>query len=264
MLHEIISAAEFFPQSAAAGSQAELISYCRPDLALQADKARRWGVIICPGGGYQMLAPTEGEPVALRFLAAGVQAFVLHYSTLPTPYPQQLLDLAGAVSWLRNNQARYNIDRIAVCGFSAGGHLAGCLANLWQDDVLKPIQQDAALLRPDAAILCYPVVSMDEHPGLFELISAPEKTSLERSVTGQNPPVFLWCTCSDEMVTTENTLSYAAALRKAGTPFELHIFPNGPHAMATATAESAPGKRYINDHVANWLPLCIEWLHKEV
>lgn len=261
MLHEIIPAAQLSPHLEKLGSKAELVSYCRPNMELQADKAGRWAVIICPGGAYHVLAPTEGEPVALRFLAAGVQAFVLRYSTLPATYPQQLLELAGAVSWLRENKARYNIDRIAVCGFSAGGHLAGCLANLWQDEVLEPFQ---TLCRPDAAILCYPAVSMDEHPDLFEQLSAPEKASLERSVTSENPPAFLWCTCSDDMVNPDNTLSYAAALRKAGIPFELHIFPNGPHAMATATAESAPGRRYINDHVANWLPLCLEWLYKEV
>ena len=264
MLHEIIPAAELSPHLAATGSQAELVSYCRPNMDFLADRTGRWAVIICPGGGYHMLAPTEGEPVALQFLTAGVQAFVLRYSVLPAAYPSQLLDLAAAVAWLKENKARYNIDRIAVCGFSAGGHLAGCLANLWQDEVLSPLDKDCSLFRPDAVILSYPVVSMDEHPGLFELLSAPEKTSLERSVTGENPPAFLWCTCSDEMVNMENTLSYAAALRQAGIPFELHIFPRGPHAMATATAESAPGRRYINDHVANWLPLCLEWLHKEV
>lgn len=264
MRHETIPAAEFCPDLAQIGSQAELVSYCRPGMGTLADKAGRWAVIICPGGGYQLLADTEGEPVALRFLSAGVQAFVLRYSLSPAPYPRQLLELAAAVAYLRANAETYGIDRVAVCGFSAGGHLAGCLANLWKDPALALLGGDSRRFRPDAAILSYPVISRDEHPGLFELLHAPAQTSLESSVTPDNPPTFLWCTCTDQMVTMENTLCYAAALRKAGVLFELHIFPSGPHAMSTATAESALGRSYINDHIANWLPLCLEWLTKEV
>lgn len=270
MLHEIIPAAKLSPYLAQTGDQAELVSYCRERNTTLADQKGRWAVVICPGGGYQMIADSEGEPVALRFLAAGVQAFVLRYCVAPAAYPQQLLELAAAVAYLRENADTYGIDRIAVCGFSAGGHLAGCLANLWNAPELAVLGRDSALFRPDAAILSYPVTSIDEHPGLFDLLldepDAPnyQRVSLEKSVTGQNPPSFLWCTCTDQMVHMENTLRYAAALRKAGILFELHIFPSGPHAMSTATVQSAYGPKYVNDHIARWLPLCLEWLEKEV
>ena len=265
---ETISAAALSPGLARLGSQAELVSYCREDCGTLAGRKGRWAVVICPGGAYQMLAPTEGEPAALAFLAAGVQAFVLRYSVAPAVYPTQLLELGAAVAYLRDHAAEYGIDRVAVCGFSAGGHLAGCLANLWEAPALEALGREKSLLRPDAAILCYPAISAGEQgcPGLFETLlggtPGPEHTplSLETSVSAQNPPSFLWCTCSDQMVPMENTLLYAGALRRAGVLFELHIFPSGPHAMSIATEESAPGPKYADPHVAQWLPLCLEWL----
>ena len=112
--------------------------YARPEKGLLAD-GDRWAVVICPGGGYGLTAPTEGEPVALAFLAAGVQAFVLDYSVAPDRWPQSFLEAASAVAWVRAHAADYGVapDRIAVCGFSAGGHLAGCVAGLWQHPVLR-------------------------------------------------------------------------------------------------------------------------------
>ena len=205
MRFETISAAALSPCLARLGSRAELVSYCRESAGTLAGRKGRWAVVICPGGAYQMLAPTEGEPVALAFLAAGVQAFVLRYSVAPASYPTQLLELGAAVAYLRDHAGEYGIDRVAVCGFSAGGHLAGCLANLWETPALEALGQEKSLLRPDAAILSYPVISSGEHgcPGLFATLlggtPGPEHAplSLETSVSAKNPPTFLWCTCSD-------------------------------------------------------------------
>src|SRR5699024_9614689 len=113
-----------------------------------------WAVLILPGGGYQVTAPGEGEPVALAFLAAGVQGFVLEYSVAPACWPQAFLEACAAMDFLRRNRDKYGVDRLAVCGFSAGGHLAGCVANLWDSPLaagelgLTPDQ-----VRPDGAIL---------------------------------------------------------------------------------------------------------------
>lgn len=240
-------------------SAATLTLCCRPNLALRGDKAGRWGVIFCPGGGYRMIAPTEGEPVALPFLAGGMQTFVLSYSTLPARYPQQLLELAYTVSHVRAHAGEYGVDRIALCGFSAGGHLCGCLANLWNNPLLADID-----CRPDAVIMSYPCTSAREEDGcadLFEALGA--KFSLDEMVGPHTPPTFLWCTSTDERVPMSHTLNYAAALGKAGIPFEAHIFPRGPHAMATATDETAMAKAYSNPHIAQWIPLCMEWLKEE-
>lgn len=267
MLHSTVSAARLSPHLESLGSKAVLTTYCRSDIGALADRAGRWGVIICPGGAYRMIAPTEGEGMALQFLAAGVQAFVLSYSTLPdAQYPLQLLELASAVAWVKEHRGEFNVDRVAVCGFSAGGHLAGCLCNLWEDEVLDVLGLDRPLLRPDAAILSYPVISRTQGgcAGLFDQLGAPEQTSLERSVTPGNPPTFLWCTGSDERVDCSHSLLYANALKQANVPFALHLFPNGPHAMSTATEQSAFAADYVSGHVGRWFDLCIGWLNTEV
>ena len=163
------------------------------------------------------------------------------------------------MDYLRTHAKEYGIEHVAVCGFSAGGHLCGCLANLWDNPLLAGYD-----CRPDKVILSYPCT---EHTpemgcaGLFTQLGC--EFSLTDKVTAQTPPTFLWCTCTDQMVPMEHTLHYAAALRKAGVLFELHIFPSGPHATAAATDECAMGKSYSNPHIAQWLPLCLEWLKQE-
>ena len=274
MRYETISRAALSPPLPAGESPVELTVYARPRHGYLADDGCRWGVLILPGGGYGVVSDIEGEPVALSFLAEGMQAFVLRYSVLPDRHPLPLLEAAAAMAYLKDHARDFGIDRIAVCGFSAGGHLAGSLANLWADSLLaETLHRDSADFRPDASILCYPVISMDSvAPGsgtfpnlLGENWRAPEyeKFSLERSVTPQTPPAFLWSTCADRTVEMENTLAYAIALRKAGIPFSLHIYPNGPHAMSVATPESARDENCMNRHAASWLPLCVQWLKEE-
>lgn len=267
MIHEMIPAARFAPGLSDSG--AKLTTYVRPREGFLAEEGGRWGVIVLPGGGYQVNAKSEGEPVALAFLNAGVQAFLLEYSVAPVRWPQQLLETAAAIAWLRGHAGEYGVapDKIAVCGFSAGGHLAGCAANLWQHSEIRSklgIVDEQA--RPDAAILCYPVITMGEfgssmtRGNLFgEGRIAPE-TSLESSVTGQNPPTFLWATYTDSSVPVENSLMYVNALREKNVPFELHIFGKGPHAMGLATGESAWQADHTDTQAANWHNLCVNWL----
>lgn len=270
MLYQRYSREDLSPRLPQGQSRVSLTAYCRRDMGLVGDRGGRWAVIICPGGGYQLISPAEGEPVALELLARGVQAFVLRYSVAPDTYPQQLLDLAAAVAFVRKNAVEFNVNRVAVCGFSAGGHLAGCLSNLWRDPLLTNILGGTPEdYRPDAAILGYPVTSGSEAYGLPDCYRTllgkfplPEHAalSLETSVTPQNPPTFLWCTVDDPMVPMENTLHYLTALKERGVPAEAHLFASGPHAMAAATADSAFRPEAENPHVARWLPLCVEWL----
>lgn len=276
MIHERIPVDVFCPALARAGidSRAELTVWARDGLGVLAEDGGRWGVIVLPGGGYRVHAATESEPVALSFLGGGCQAFVLNYSLAPARYPTQLLELAGAVLYLRENREKYGISRVAVCGLSAGGHLAGCLANLWAEPMLpETLGCEAALLRPDALVLCYPVISAKtpkRSPAFGKILGEGvpvegewEKLSLETSVTSGNPPTFLWATTADPQVSAEHTLRYANALQRAHVPFELHLFQNGPHAMSLATEQSAREALRVSPHVARWMPLALEWLSGE-
>ncbi|MFQ9916811.1 MAG: alpha/beta hydrolase [Flavonifractor plautii] len=130
MLCRRVSLDELHPALGGGAPETGLDIYCRGRTGLLADDGARWAVLILPGGGYERIAPAEGEPVALAFLAAGIQAFVLSYSVLPALWPRQFLEGAAALAWMRANapELGFRPDRVAVCGFSAGGHLAGCLA----------------------------------------------------------------------------------------------------------------------------------------
>lgn len=267
MIHETLTAAQFAP--ALPGSGAVLKTYARPREEFLAEEGGRWGVLILPGGGYQVNAKSEGEPIALAFLGAGVQAFLLEYSVAPARWPQALLETAAAIAYLRANAHRYGIapDKIAVCGFSAGGHLAGCAANLWDSSIVKEqLGVAGEQVRPDAAILCYPVITMGRfgstmtRGNLFGEGPVAEEASLENSVTDHNPPTFLWTTYTDGSVPMENSLIYASALRGHKVPFELHIFGQGPHAMGLATGESAWQEDHTDARASTWHPLCVSWL----
>lgn len=268
MIHEALTAAQFAP-GLPGDSAAVLKTYARPREEFLAEEGGRWGVIILPGGGYHVIAKSEGEPVALAFLGAGVQAFLLEYSVAPARWPQALLETAAAIAYLRANAHRYGIapDKIAVCGFSAGGHLAGCAANLWDSPVVRDgLGLTGEQARPDAAVLCYPVISMGQfgsamtRSNLFGEGPVVEETSLENSVTDRNPPTFLWTTYTDGSVPMENSLLYASALRARKVPFELHIFDKGPHAMGLATGESAWQEDHTDVRASTWHPLCVSWL----
>lgn len=267
MIHEVIAASQFAPNLP--GSKATLKTYARPREGFLAEDGGRWGVIVFPGGGYMVNAESEGEPVALAFLGAGVQAFVLNYSVVPAVWPQAFLEAAAAIAWVRANAKRYGIapDKIAVCGFSAGGHLAGCAANLWDhEEIRTKLGLSNSEARPDAAILSYPVVLMKQEgenmcrDNLFPDTPLLSETSLETSVTDRNPPAFLWTTYTDATVPMEHTMAYAGALREKNVPFELHVFGKGPHAMGLATCESAWQEDHTDVQASAWHSLCVNWL----
>lgn len=254
---DTIGAGELHP---ALEGGARLTAYCRGRTGMLADDGERWAVLILPGGGYECLAPAEDEPVALAFLAAGIQAFVLEYSVLPAQWPQQFLEGAAALAWMRAHAADYGFrpDRVAVCGFSAGGHLAGHLAASWDHPVLKErLGLTPEQVRPNGAVLCYPVVHQARY---LAPLGGGEELEVHRLVRPDHPPAFLWATAGDATVPVGDTLDYARALERCGVPFELHIFADGPHAMGLADRESARDEAHFDAHAAAWHPLCVDWL----
>lgn len=249
-----------------------LIAYC-PDNTTEVDiNRKRPSIIICPGGGYEFLSDREAEPIALRFMSFGYNAFVLRYSIRPEKHPHPLLEAAAAAAIIRKRAKEFNADtdQIAICGFSAGGHVAASLGVFWNADfVSKALETDNNQFKPNAMILSYPVISSGEfaHRGSFDNLvgtdadqSLLDKVSLEKQVHDLVPPAFIWHTFNDDCVPVENTLMFAAALRKHKVPFELHIYPEGFHGLSLCEYETSQFKELENPHAGTWISLCREWM----
>jgi acetyl esterase/lipase len=233
---------------------------------LPGDEARGM-VIVCPGGGYSHRAAHEGGPVAEKFNGLGFHAAVLQYRTAPYRYPAPQEDVLRSVKIIRSRAAEWRVknDKIAVLGFSAGGHLA-CSSGIVFDEVRADNGDaaDAVSARPDATILCYPVISgvnMPHNGSFMQLLGEARSMqelkafSWECRVKDNTPPSFLWHTAADPGVPVENSLNFAAALRAKNIPFELHVFPHGRHGLGLG----------VDDNVAEirvWPELCATWLRK--
>lgn len=234
---------------------------------------RRPCVIICPGGGYAFLSPREADPVALSYLARGFQAFVLYYSVLEEIQTGEkplgllpLCEISAAVMAVRQHAQEWGVasDKVVVCGFSAGGHLAGSLGVLWDHPRLRAVQDTlGGLNRPDAVLLCYPVVTAGEyaHQGSFDRLTGgdgalEELFSLQKHVGPQTPPVFLWHTVDDDSVPVENSLFLACALRSEKVPMECHFYGRGEHGASMCSRETDSEDPYL----AGWFELSLQWL----
>jgi acetyl esterase/lipase len=206
----------------------------------------RPAALIFPGGGYRMCSDREAEPVAMAFLAHGYHAFVLRYSLNENAaFPKPLNDAEAALELIRRHAGEWGVNpgKIAVCGFSAGGHLAVALGTLGR-------------IRPNALILGYPCI-LDS---ISAILPAPVP-SLEKKVDAHTPPTFIFATANDAVVPVNNSLLFAAALDRARIPFELHIFQDGAHGLSLARPHTSSGFSALNNPaVAKWMELCIVWL----
>ncbi len=228
-------------------------------------------MLICPGGGYEHLAPHEGHDYALWLNQHGVACFVLKYrlGSNGYHYPAEFQDVTRAMRWVRAHAADYKINphRIGIMGSSAGGHLAATLLTHFDDGDANsgdPIERQSS--RPDLGILCYAVITMSDqftHQGskrnLLGNHPSPELVKLlsdELQVTTNTPPCFLWTTFEDKTVPMENTMMFAAALRKNHVPFALHIYEKGGHGMGLA--DKPP---FTHPHP--WANDCLFWLRQQ-
>lgn len=223
----------------------------------------RPAVLVLPGGGYWFTSEREGEPVALRFIARGYAAFVLEYSCTPHAFPVALREACLAMRYIRENASEFCVDpgMVAAIGFSAGGHLCGTLGTMYDCPEVTDLG-DAALLRPDALGLCYPVTIGwgPTHEGTFENISGgdPElraRLSLDKQVRPDMPPVFLWHTRDDNAVPCRNSLILACALEEQGVDIALHLYRHGQHGLSLAdeTVYPAQGVPTASSGVTGWL-----------
>lgn len=209
----------------------------------------RPAVLIFPGGGYYMCSDREAEPVALAYMAEGYQAFVLRYSVgNKVPFSQSYEDACAALAFLKENSGELHVDdkKIAIAGFSAGGHLAAALGTMGKD-------------KPSAMILGYPAILSSMGDGICK-----EIPGLNEEVTSETPPAFIFSTSNDIIVPVENSLKFAEALDKNGVEFELHIFRKGAHGLSLAKPLTSNGERnMVNPAVAEWFAESVRWL-KEI
>lgn len=284
---------------AAFGFVPNLMSYLHDE-----DDDIRPGLLIIPGGGYEFVSAREGEPVALEFYDRGYNCFVLTYTVnLMEAVPlrmQALEDAARAMRLIRKIGPAYGIDpeKITVMGFSAGGHLAANLCVHYLDTIEIDSRFASLSARPDAAVLCYPVITSGElsHEGTIRALLGfsstvddfvPEVTipgaekwlenniipgcstreeqlqyvSADKNVTVDTPPTFLWHTMEDQTVPLENSLIYMNALRRHGVPRAIHIFSNGRHGLSLANktwAEYGQNGSYTYDQVNRFTRMALD------
>ena len=241
-------------------------------------KGRRPAMIVFPGGGYQFTSDREAEPIASAYFAEGYNTFTVRYITGDkAKIANPLLDAAAAIAHVRTNAEKYCVDpdKIAVIGFSAGGHLAGFIATQWHCKfIADKLGIDNELCKPNAAVLCYPVVTQNvpTHEGSFNYLMGFERNdelnhiaNLDENVDERTCPCFIWHTATDDAVPVANSLAFARALTDKRIGCELHIFPDGRHGLSRATAETAPDwgtKEYTIPYIARWMEWSIKWLER--
>jgi len=228
---------------------------------------KRPGILVIPGGGYAYCSNREAEPIALAFLAAGYNAFILAYNVnnrfhKGRKFPAQLIEAAKAIKLIRDRAEEFgtNPERVFVIGFSAGGHLAASIGTMYDSKfVHDAIDVPRGYVRPTGMLLCYAVLDSGEyaHRGSIDNILHEDKddpeslelVALQNRVDENTVPAFLWHTRTDTTVPVQNSILFAKALADKGVGFEMHIYPSGGHGASLA-----------NELVGCNYPVLTEWL----
>ena len=245
----------------------------RPEILVylpEKDKANGTSVLICPGGGYEIVSvDSEGVEIAKWLNLLGVAGFVLKYRLKEYGYPVPQQDAVRAMKIVRSKAGEFGIDpdRIGVMGFSAGGHLASCVGVLGENESIGGIKNDAideVSARPGFMVLVYPVISMDdkitnsgskinligEEPGkeLVELLST------NKQITNTTPPAFIVHADDDMAVPSRNSVLFHDALEDAGVEAELHTYEEGGHGFGMRAQKGMAA--------ADWPGRCEAWMKR--
>jgi acetyl esterase/lipase len=211
------------------------------------EKSTGTAIILCSGGGYVRIAINpKGDATVRNLNELGISVFVLKYRLSDYGHPAPFQDVLRAVRTVRSRAVEFGVspDRIGVMGTSAGGHLSGCAATLWDHpDGKTGAAMDSVNARPDFAVLIYPVVTLSQdfaHLGSREALlgkspapGLPDVLSLEKSVRKDSPPFFIVATMADTVVPVMNSLSLYQQLVRAGVPSEMHVYAKGSHGNST-------------------------------
>jgi len=282
-----------------------LTTYILEDSTEMLNGKKRPAILVCPGGAYLGCSDREAEPVALRFAAMGYHAFVLRYSTyfatfgdidvgstMPinpnSIHPAPIRDIAKAFLTIHAHTDEWlvDVDKIAICGFSAGGHNCAMYAVYWHQPILYDhFDVDSNILKPAAVLVGYPI--SDYHLMFGEITdpaaqdisdtaniallgtTTPTKDLLDAvspalHITHQTPPMFIWATAADKMVPVENSTRLATALAQKRIPFEIHIFEEGMHGLSLADQSTAGALYNVDRDAAKWIKLAEVWLKKRL
>jgi len=257
------------------GAEQGLLTCYLPDVFPEVNCDRKYpAILIIPGGGYAFVSPREAEPIALQYAALGFVPFILNYSVSPFKYPTALIEAAMAMIYIKENGKELNIDqnKTAAVGFSAGGHLCGCLATMADDEIImQELGTHHISARPDAVVLSYPVITSigKSHVGSFDNLCGDNqelrrKMSLETRVSKESSPAFIWHTYNDAAVPVQNSILMASAYEAAEVDFSLHIFQNGPHGVSTADWASYHTNNLpdVSKGLKDWIKMSADWLNE--
>lgn len=273
MRYEVLHLKERYPFLGENGRDPILEVYAQENIkVLNRPYEERPGILLLPGGGYGAVSRREAEPVVFHFVSEGYNVFTLTYSVEPHAFPTQLREVAAAMELIGENKRAWFSDphRIAILGFSAGGHLAAHYTNRYDCPEVRAVFPES---KPVAAsVLCYPVITADpalSHRGSFENLAGGtypdtqeeiEFYSCEKMVSERTPPTFLWHCTGDKIVPVQNSLLYAQALAACKVPFRMEIFPGGKHGMSSCDRVSTNQLSPQAEEVKAWLPACQKWL----
>ena len=205
--------------------------------------SRRPAMLVLPGGGYGFCSDREADPIALAYLNAGYHAFILRYTLKHAGgWPCPLEDYDAAMALLEEKADEWNIEpgKIAVSGFSAGGHLAACAASL-------------AVHKPAAAVLVYPAILQEIADACQPGMPAPHE-----HVTADTCPCFIAHARDDSIVDIHSALAMATALADAGVPFEAHVYSRGGHGFSTGSDWIYNSPKTAR--LSHWVEDSIGWL----